>query len=136
MCILISCLIFTNKEVKVNALKSVFEAFSNYINIGKISSPVSSINYFIHIANDKYFNESYSIHAPIKSTVIKYDESSILLKCDNSYYAYFDNLVNVNVTYLDVVEPKYSLANFIDQFTFYFYKDNVKYSYEEVMESN
>ena len=87
-------------------------------------------------SNDKYFNESYSIHAPIKSTVIKYDESSILLKCDNSYYAYFDNLVNVNVTYLDVVEPKYSLANFIDQFTFYFYKDNVKYSYEEVMESN
>ena len=36
--IIISSMIFSNKEIKFNALKSVFEAFSNYINIGKLTA--------------------------------------------------------------------------------------------------
>lgn len=133
--IVISCLIFSNREFKVNALKSVFEAFSNYINIGKSSTPVSSFNYFIYKANNKYYNVDYSIHSPTKGTVIDYDESSILIKCENSYFAYFDDVINVNVHILDVVDPSYCLANFIEDFTFYFYKGNNIYTYEEIMEN-
>lgn len=131
--IVISCFIFNNKAVKVNALKSVFEMFSNYINIGKTSSTVSSLNYFIYKANNKYYNVDFSIHSPTKGTVVSYDETSIVIKCDNYYYAFFDDLINVKVHLYDVVEPKYCLANFIDDFTFYFYKDESKYTYEEIM---
>ena len=134
--IIISSMIFSNKEIKFNALKSVFEAFSNYINIGKHTSTVSSFNYFVYISNNKYYNVSNSIHSPTKGTIIDYSDDSLLIKCDNNYYAYFENIINIEVSYLDVVDPSFSLANFIEDFTFYFIKGSTKFTYEEVMANN
>lgn len=134
--IVISYFIFSKKEIRFNALKSLFETMTNYLNIGKQEKMVSTFSKFICVGEDCYTNDSFSIYSPKKGTVISADENSIVIKCEDNYFAYFDNLINVNVKKLDVVSSEYSLANFIDYFNFYFIYDNNKYTYEEIMENN
>ncbi len=133
--ILISYFIFSRKEIRFNALKTLFEAMTNYLNIGRQEKTVSASSKFIYVDTDCYTNDSYSIYSPIKGTVVQVDESSLIIKCENNFYAYFDNLVNINVKKLDVVSCDDSLANFIDYFNFYFMYNNTKYTYEEIMEN-
>lgn len=131
--LIISSLIFINKEVNLYGVKKIYNHLTNFIYIKtNESKSVSSSIKFIKIDNNKYYNDSFTIYCPYKATVIDVNESEIILKCENNYYAYFSNLASVNVSKYDFIVPEDKLAYFIDHFVFYFFKDNERYTYEEV----
>lgn len=134
--VLLSYLIFSKKNIQFNVLKKIFEATYNYINVGSTNQKVSSFMYFVPINKNQYYNEYHEIYSPQKSTILSVDDESITLKCENGYHAYFGNLLNIQVTNNDVIYPSFAIANFDDYFIFYFYKNGVVYSYEEIMGNN
>ena len=133
--IVISSLLFINKQYSFNSLKKVFDKLFSYAYFGYNEINTSSSLNFIKVSDNKYYNESFSVFSPYKASVIKTGDDYITLRCDNGLICHFSNLVNINVKLLDVINKDYALANFIDYFIFYFIDDGKILSYEEVMEN-
>ena len=131
--IIISYLMFTNKEVNFKKLHNLFNVITNYLNLGYKEKSVSSSIKFINIENDNYFNYDYQVYAPSNGTILDCNDNSIIVKCENGYLAIFENLINVNVSKFDVVYKNDRLANFIETFTFYYFLNGEKYTYEEII---
>jgi len=134
--ILLSFLIFKNKDFNLGKLNQLFNTMTNFLNIGKTNQKVSSSVNFIKLEKDKYYNDSFTVFSPFKGTIIDKQKTSITIKCDNGYLAFFDNLVSVSISKYDVIETFNKLGYFEDYFIFYFIKGEEKYSYEEIMEIN
>jgi hypothetical protein len=132
----ISVLIFTHKSLNTTIIRNLFETMTNHISINDKEKEVANENILIKLNEYTYTNDSYSVYCPFKATVIDTNDNNIILKCDNDYYAYFENVINVNVNKFDYVDSYDELANFEDCFTMYFYKEGIKCSYEEIIRSN
>ena len=132
----ISFLIFTHKSLNTTIIRNLFETMTNHISINDKEKEVANENILIKLNEYTYTNDSYSVYCPFKATVIDTNDNNIILKCDNDYYAYFENVINVNVNKFDYVDSYDELANFEDCFTMYFYKEGIKFSYEEIIRSN
>lgn len=130
--LILAYLIFIKKDLHLEKLNNYFHALTNYLNILNKPTTVSNTNKFIHLDNDIYYNEDYQIYSPYYGTILKVSDHEITIKCNNGYLAYFENIINVNVNIFDVVNKDDSLANFIDNFTFYLTYDGKKYSYYEI----
>lgn len=131
--IIISMLIFNNKTMNVNLFKNLFESMTNHLNIKNKDKEVANENILIRINEYTYTNDSFSVYCPFKATIIDNFENALILKCENNYYAYFENIFNIKVNKFDYVNSYDELANFEETFTMYFYKEGIKYSYEEVI---
>ena len=133
ICVCISSLLFINKQYNLKTLHNIFNNLFSfaYFNYEEVNTS-SSLN-FIKIDKYKYYNESFKIYSPFKASVIKKENDSLILKCDNGLICYFSNLINVNVNVLDVISKDYELANFIGYFVCYFIYDGKIKTYEEVM---
>lgn len=131
--IILSFLIFKNKSLNFGKLNTIFHSMTNFINIGKNQNIVSNTIDFIKIENYKYYNESFSIYSPFNATVIDKSDCTITIKCENGYFATYSNLVQVSVNKYDVITPNDKLGLFADYFEFYFFDDEKRYSYEEIM---
>lgn len=128
--------IFIKKDMDFSFLKNLYSTMTNHININKYNQTVSTINYYKKVAEYTYTNESYSVCCPYNGTIIKQNDSEIVIKCDNGYYAYYSSLINIVVRKNDVITSQDELANFIDTFNFYFKKGEQVYSYEEIVTNN
>jgi hypothetical protein len=135
ICVIISSLLFINKQYSLNTLKNVFNNLFSFAYIGYDNMTTSSSQNFIKLEQDKYYNDSYSIYTPMKGSVIKVGKDYIDIKCENGLICHFSNIININVKVLDVINKDYKLANFIDYFIFYFIDDGKILSYEQVMEN-
>ena len=135
ICVIISSLLFINKQYSLNTLKNVFNNLFSFAYIGYDNMTTSSSQNFIKLEQDKYYNDSYSIYTPMKGSVIKVGKDYIDIKCENGLVCHFSNIININVKVLDVINKDYKLANFIDYFIFYFIDDGKILSYEQVMEN-
>lgn len=135
ICIILSSLLFINKQYSLNILKNIFDNLFSFAYIGYDNIITSSSLNFIKIDQYKYYNDSFSIYSPMKGSVIKVGKDYIDIKCDNGLICHFSNIINVNVKVLDVINKDYALANFIDYFVFYFLDDGKILSYEQVMEN-
>lgn len=134
--IIISMLIFNQKIFSNDFLKSLFETMTNHLTIDGMDKEVANENVLIKVDTYSYANNSLEVYCPFKATVIDIDNSIIVLKCENNYYAYFEDIFNIKVKKFDYVTSNDSLANYLDQFKMYFYKEGIKYSYEEVIKCN
>ena len=109
---------------------------SNHININKQDQLVSSTNNYIKISQYKYTNENHRVFCPFNGTVVFKSDNNLIIKCENGYYAYYSALVNIGVNKYDVISSNDALANFVNEFIFYFMKDEILYSYEEIIGIN
>lgn len=131
---IISFMIFKNKDYSLNFINHAYNYFNNYLYLDtfKDSKVNASLNYDL-IEKYNYKNASLTIYCPFDGTIIESSENKIIIKCDNGYYANFLNIINIQVSKYDVVKKDDIIAYFIDYFTFYFIKDGITYSYEEII---
>ncbi|MCI5745649.1 MAG: hypothetical protein MR270_05140 [Erysipelotrichaceae bacterium] len=130
--ILTSFLIFKKRVINTSSISKIYNVLTSYLLIGSKEKEVSSTIKFIHIEKDKYYNNEHNVYSPFNGTIINCDNNSLVIKCDNQFFAYFNSLVNVNVAKYDCITTSDILASFDEYFTFYLSFMNERYSYEEI----
>ena len=135
--IIIACIlsakIYLDKSINLQITNSFYSFLTSYTKIVNNKKSVSNSLNYIKVNNYLYTNNSHSIYSPFNGNVIDVDDSSITIKCENNYILVFKDLINVNVYRYDYITSEDLLANFIDNYYMFFYKDNQKISYEEII---
>lgn len=134
--LLLSYKIFRYKDFNFDLLNNIYLKMKNHFVFSDNQINVSSFNKYVYLGDDKYKNESCNVYNIKDATVINCNASSVLVKYLDGYYGYYYNLVNVFVSKYDVIKNGDVISNYIDYFSFYFYKGEQRYTYEEIVGCN
>lgn len=133
--LLLSYKIFISKDINLEKLHNLYNKMNAHYSLIHSSSVSMSLNY-VAVDDYKYKNDSYKIVNIKDGVVIKCDDNCLTLKYSDGYYGFYKDYVKLNVSLYDCLKSDDVIGYFDDYFVFCFYKDNMIYTYEKIMDNN